>query len=241
MLRRLTGTIIVAVMLLGLAGCAALKDGSLADILNSGQMPLSESTVAAGLKEALRVGTERSTLSVGAVDGYLANAMIRIAVPEDLRVVTDKLRQLGLGNYVDDLEVGMNRAAEAAAGEAKSVFWLAVTSMTIADAFAILNGGDHAATDYFIAHTRQTLETRYRPIAAEKMQEVGLSRLYDEVLDVYNAVPLIEKPEMAPLDAYVTSKALDGLFTVLALEETKIRTDPVARTTDLLREVFGRN
>ena len=222
-----------------LAGCATLKDAHLEDILNTGDGPLDEATVTAGLKEALRVGTERTTLSVGGVDGYLANALIRIAIPDDLRQVTDRMRQVGLGAYVDELEVGMNRAAEAAAGEARDVFWSAITSMTIADAFGILNGDDTAATEYFRERTAATLEARYRPIVRRKMETVGLARLYEDLLAAYDTIPLTSKPELEPLDRYVTDRALDGLFSVLATEERKIREDPAARTSELLRRVFG--
>lgn len=223
-----------------LGGCAALQDGSLDGILNTGAPPLDEAAVSAGLKEALQVGTERSVLTVGAVDGYLGDELIRIAVPADLRGVTDKLRQVGLGSLVDELEVGMNRAAEAAAGEARAVFAEAITGMTIADAFGILGGGDNAATDYFRARTGPTLEARYLPIVRAAMQEVGLARAYGELLEVYGAIPLVQKPALVELDRYVTARALDGLFTVLATEEAKIRQDPAARTTELLRRVFGR-
>ena len=236
---RLCLGVTLTILVLLVCGCASLKDMDLGDILNTGDGPLDESTAVAGLKEALRVGTERSVLDVGDVDGYLANELIRIAVPEDLRSVTDKLRQVGLGFYVEELETGMNRAAEAAAGEAKSVFWNAITSMTIADAFAILNGHETAATDYFEEHTRVALEARYRPIVQQKMQEVGLARLYQDMLDVYETLPLVGQPELTPLDQYVTDRALTGLFTVLADEERQIRDDPAARTTELLRRVFG--
>ena len=227
-------------LLLSLAGCASLQDGSLGDILDTGHPALDESTVTAGLKEALKTGTERSVRSVGAVDGYLANALIRIAVPEDLRGVAAKLRQVGRGSYVAELETGMNRAAEAAAGEATAVFRDAIMSMTIADAFGILEGGPHAATDYFSERTRKTLAARYRPIVSRQMQDVGVARLYDSMLDVYDAIPLTTKPALVELDGYVTDKALDGLFTVLAAEEAEIRSDPAARTTELLRRAFGR-
>jgi hypothetical protein len=223
--------------LLAISGCASLPDGGLGDILN---LPLDEATVTAGLKEALAVGTGRTTLSLGAVDGYLGNQLVRIAIPADLRSVTDKLRQLGLDSYVDELEVGMNRAAEAAAGQAGLVFRDAITSMTIADAFGILNGGDNAATDTFRDRTRPTLEARYLPITRAAMQDVGLARRYSELLARYNSIPLVQKPALVELDQYVTARALDGLFAVLATEEAKIRQDPAARTTELLRRVFGR-
>jgi hypothetical protein len=134
----------------------------------------------------------------------------------------------------------MNRAAEAAAGQAGLVFRDAITSMTIADAFGILNGGDNAATDTFRDRTRPTLEARYLPITRAAMQDVGLARRYSELLARYNSIPLVQKPALVELDQYVTARALDGLFAVLATEEAKIRQDPAARTTELLRRVFGR-
>jgi hypothetical protein len=226
---------------LACSNCATLKDAG-QDILDSASGEddqLDEATVVAGLKEALRVGTERTVVSTSQVDGYLANELIRIAIPEQIEPMTSTLRKAGLGSLVDEVEVGMNRAAELAAAEARQVFWDAITSMTIADAFAILNGGDTAATDYFQGKTWQILESRYQPIVQQQMDEVGLSRLYGEVVDLYDALPLTDKPAMFDLEGYVTAEALTGLFTVLAQEEQKIRQDPLARTTELLRRVFG--
>jgi hypothetical protein len=227
--------------ILALGSCASLKDTNLDDLLNTDEEgQLDEATVVAGLKEALRVGTERTVISTSQVDGYLANELIRIVIPEQIEPMTSTLRRAGLGSFVDELEVGMNRAAELAAGEARQVFWDAITSMTIADAFGILNGGDTAATDYFRGKTWQSLERRYQPIVQQQMNEVGLSRLYGEVVDLYDALPLTDKPALFDLEEYVTAEALTGLFTVLAQEEQKIRQDPLARTTELLRRVFGR-
>jgi hypothetical protein len=191
------------------------------------------------LKEALQVGSERAVASTSQVDGYLANALIRIAIPEQLDSMASTLRKVGLGRQVDELEIGMNRAAERAAADAKSVFWSAIRQMSIADAFAILRGGDHAATDYFRAQTAEILRGRFRPIIAQKMEEVDLSRIYQRAAAAYNAIPLVDKPEAVDLEQYITQQALTGLFTVLAQEEKLIRDDPVARTTDLLRRVFG--
>jgi hypothetical protein len=133
----------------------------------------------------------------------------------------------------------MNRAAELAAGEAKNIFWSAITSMTVADAFGILKGNDTAATGYFKDMTQAALRSRFHPIVEKKIDEVGLSRLYGSIADSYNALPLAGKSQLVDLDEYVTDRALSGLFTVLAQEEVKIRQDPLARTTDLLKRVFG--
>jgi len=224
-----------------LPGCAALQDGTLSGILESldSSGALDEQTVIAGLKEALKVGTERTVASTSTEGGYLGNALIRIALPEQLDSAASTLRSAGLGSYVDELETGMNRAAELAAVEAAEVFWSAITSMSVADAFSILNGHDTSATEYFRGRTSLSLEQRFQPIVIGAMNEVGVARLYSQTLDIYNKIPLVEKPQIVNLEDYVTDRALIGLFTVLGQEEQKIRTDPVARTTDLLRRVFG--
>jgi hypothetical protein len=225
-------------LLLSALGCATLQE-DLADILSAESGGLDEPTVIAGIKEALRVGTENTVLSTSSLDGYLGNRLIRIVIPEQLESMASTLRQVGLGSQVDELEVGMNRAAEMAAAEAREVFWDAIKGMTVSDAFGILNGGDTAATEYFRGRTGATLRTRFHPIIQEKMDDVGLSRLYTTVADTYNSLPMAEASPLIDIDEYVTDRALAGLFTVLAQEEQKIRRDPLARTTDLLRRVFG--
>ena len=229
------------VLMLSLLGCSSIQE-DLADILDAGSGGgggLDEATVAAGIKEALRVGTENTVLSTSRLDGFLGNRLIRIAIPEQLESMASALRQVGLGGQVDELETGMNRAAEMAASEARAVFWDAIKGMTVSDAFGILNGGDTAATEYFRERTQAGLRARFRPIVQGKMDEIGLSRLYATVADTYNSLPMTGTSPLVDLDEYVTERALSGLFTVLAQEEQKIRRDPLARTTDLLRKVFG--
>ncbi|MGA1843864.1 MAG: DUF4197 domain-containing protein [bacterium] len=224
-------------------GCAEIQGDSLDAILRSAKgvmdSPLDQETVAAGLKEALRIGTTRSVDVTSRVDGYLANALIRIALPDQLRPMTRSLRSIGLDSQVDALETAMNRAAEKAAGEAREVFWDAITQMTLADAFGILRGKDTAATDYLREHTGEMLRSRFQPIVTAKMGEVGFYRIYENLANRYNTLPFVTKPAI-DLNAYVTERALDGLFTILGQEEKRIREDPTARTTDLLRRVFGR-
>lgn len=221
-------------------GCATLQE-DIGNIINvgTGEDDLDEPTVIAGIREALRIGTQNTVLSTSQLDGYLGNELIRIAIPEQLESMTSTLRQVGLGSLVDDLEVGMNRAAELAAAEARDVFWDAITKMTVSDAFGILYGDDNAATEYFHDQTHAVLRARFHPIIQEKIEEVGLSRVYGQVADAYNSLPLAGKPGLVDLDEYVTGEALEGLFTVLAREEQKIRQDPAARTTDMLKRVFG--
>ncbi|MFH1680419.1 MAG: DUF4197 domain-containing protein [Candidatus Eisenbacteria bacterium] len=237
---RIAFRIIAVSALVSVAGCAGVGGSyPLGDILGGSGGALDEPTVAAGLKEALRVGTERTVASTGKVDGFFANQLIRIVMPEELESAAAALRTIGMRKQVDEFELAMNRAAEKSAGEAADVFWGAIKKMTIAEAFDILGGEETAATDYFRAHTSDELRRRFGPIVTDKMGEVGLYNAYNGLMDRYTALPLVEKP-VFDLDEYITERALSGMFTVLASEEKRIREDPAARTTELLRKVFGR-
>ena len=236
-MRRAAAAMPFIALLAGLPGCAGVDMKVLEGILDT-EAPLNEATVAAGLREALEVATGRSVEQLSSVDGFLGDAMLRIMVPEQFETAASTLRDIGLGGYVDDFETAMNRAAEKASAEARPVFWNEIRSLSIADAFGILNGGERAATDYFRGRTEAELRARFMPIVKEKMEEVGLYRLYGELADRYNAIPFMSTPAL-DLDDYVASHALDGLFTVLGEQEARIRRDPVARTTELLRRVFG--
>lgn len=229
-----------ALVLSGLvvAACGAVSSEQLGKILDTTGGGLDTETVVAGLKQALEVGTERTVASTSKFDGYLANELICITLPEALQEMAKTARDIGLGDQVDQFEVGMNRAAERAADEATEIFWNSIKAMTIADGWDILNGDDSAATAYLRKQTWADLHSRYLPIVRNKMSEVGLYQVYRSLVDAYAALPLTSAPDL-DLDAYITDRALDGLFTVLADEEKRIRTDPVARTTDLLRRVFA--
>jgi hypothetical protein len=200
--------------------------------------PLNGTTVAAGLKEALRIGSERAAQTTSAVDGYLGNTLIRLTIPDDFQTMTRTLRKVGLGHHVDEMEIAMNRAAEQAASEAREVFWQAISSMTLDDAMAILKGHESAATEYFRTRTEQSLRARYQPIVLAKMEGVGLYQSYNRAVEYYMALPFAKRPAL-DLNQYVTDGALNGLFTMLAQEEKKIRTNPEARTTALLKKVFA--
>jgi hypothetical protein len=227
---------------LQLAGCAGVGGVSMDDLLTgalpSTARPLDEPTVASGLKEALQVGARNAVQSTSRLDGFQANDLIRIALPPELEKMSSGLRAIGFGSQVDELELTMNRAAEGAAGEATEVFIDAITGMSFQDAMGILKGEQDAATQYLRRTTGDTLRTRFRPIVDGKMREVGLVSLYDNLVGRLRALPLVPKPEL-DLQGYVTDKTLDGLFHVVAEEEGRIRTDPSARVTDLLRTVFG--
>ena len=199
---------------------------------------LDERTVVAGLREALQVGTERSVARTSKQGGFLDDPLLRIVLPEELETMGHALRAIGMGSQVDALAVSMNRAAEKASGEAKAVFWRAVGAMSISDAYGILNGPDDAATTYFRGHTEGSLRERFAPVVERAMEQVGLYRAYDALLSRYRALALFSNPTVE-LNRYVTDETLDGLFSVLAQEEKRIRTDPLARSTELLQRVFG--
>jgi len=198
-----------------------------------------EDRIAAGLKEALTVSTRKAVASTGRVDGFLKNEAIKILLPEKLRSVGRGLRMVGMGQQVDSLEIGMNRAAEQAAPAARQIFINAVTKMTIADARKILTGGDTAATEYFKSASTDELNAAFAPIVHQSMENVGVVRQYNQIMQNPMAARLAESKDFN-LDKYVVGKTMDGLFYVMGQEEKKIRTDPAARTTALLREIFGK-
>jgi hypothetical protein len=218
-------------------GCAELQGMDLSALLDRG-MPLDQATVASGLKQALDVGTKRTTSMLSAPGGFATNPSLRIGLPGELGRLARGLRQVGLGGQVDQLEDSMNLAAEQAAAKAVPVFTSAIASMTIADAFEILNGPENAATVYFQERTSTALRKEFAPIAASAMQQVGLYETYQDVVAQYDAIPF-SKPPAFNLEAYVTDQTLAALFGELAKEEALIRSDPAARSTALLRRVFG--
>lgn len=203
---------------------------------------LDNSTVVKGLKEALATGTERAVTSVARPDGYFGNQLIKILLPGQLQQAAHLLGQLGYQQQVDELVLSMNRAAEKAAPKAARFFGDAIRQMTVEDAKGILNGGDTAATKFFEHKTRAKLFEAFRPSVTNSMNQLGTARAYKEMVGTYEALPLavLTGKTSLDLDSYVTNKALDGLFTMVGEEEKKIRTDPAARTTALLRTVFGK-
>ena len=192
-----------------------------------------------GDKEALAVGTERAVASLSRENGYFGNAAVKILMPSSLQKVADVARQVGYQKQVDEFILSMNRAAEAAAPLASRYFGDAIREMSLDDVRGILAGGDTAATDYFSRKTRSKLYTAFKPVVSKKVSEVGATNAYKAMMGRYESVPLM-KSQSFDLDDYVTNKSLDGLFRVVGEEEKKIRTDPVARTTDLLKSVFGK-
>lgn len=215
-----------------------LKQGS--QLMSPATAAPDEQTQAAGIREALATGTRNAVQSLGRKDGYFANEAVKILMPKSLRKVADIAGMAGYQKQVDAFVLSMNRAAEAAAPLAAEYFGDAIHDMTLDDVRGILTGGDTAATQYFSHKTRDKLYAAFRPVVARKIGEVGATRAYQDLMQRFEDVPMIGKQPSLDLEDYVTNQSLDGLFRVVGEEERRIRTDPAARSTDLLRKVFGR-
>jgi len=198
-----------------------------------------DSTVVSGLKEALSIGTDNAVKNVSKMDGYFGNEVIKILMPEKIQKVADVLRKVGYQKEVDDFILSMNRAAEKAAPMATQYFVGAIKEMSFDDARKILNGGNTAATEFFKSKTSDKIAASFKPVVSSSMNEVGVTKKYKDMMGKYESLPFVDK-ESIDLDSYVTNKAMDGLFYMVGEEEKKIRTDPAARVTDLLKTVFGK-
>lgn len=206
----------------------------------SGSGGLTSSEIASGLKEALRIGVSNGSAQASALDGYFKNPLLKIAFPPEAQNVAAKLRQLGFNKQVDQFELSLNRAAEDAAKKAAPVFIKAVTSMSIQDAVGILRGQNDAATQYLRRTSGQQLVTEFTPIIDSTLKKNNATRYYTDLVTIYNRIPLVQKKVNPNLTEYATGKAVDGLFILVAQEEQKIRENPAARVTDLLKRVFSK-
>jgi hypothetical protein len=205
----------------------------------AGQGSLTEQEVGSGLKEALIQGISKGADQASQTDGFFKNDLIRILLPEDARRVESTLRQIGLGSEVDRAMLAINRGAEKAAQEAKPIFISAIRQMTIQDAFQILKGDPNAATDYLRRTTESQLVALFQPRIQESLNEVGATKYYGDLANAYNNIPLTTRKIDPDLNAYVTNRAIDGLFTLIAEEEKNIRENPMQRTSALMRKVFA--
>ncbi len=200
--------------------------------------PYTESDAAQAIREALSQGTSKGTERLSALNGYFGNPEIKIPFPQDAAKVESTLRKIGLSKQVDDAVESINRAAESAAIEAKPIFLKAITDMSISDAIAIVKGNNHAATDYLKKSTTNQLVEKFKPIIQAALDRVNATKYWSTVMSSYNAVPFVTKVNPDLCD-YTTRKAIDGLFVMIAHEEDSIRKDPMARTSDILKKVFG--
>ena len=211
------------------------------EITKSASSVLTNSEVVDGLKEALSKGTTSAIASLGKPDGFFANKKVKIPMPDSLQTVEDGLRKLGQDKYADEFVLTMNRAAEQAVPEAAEIFGNAIRSMSIEDAKGILNGPDDAATKYFRRTSGEKLVNRFLPIVEKSTDRVGVTSNYKEMIDKLGFASKFIDTESLDIDRYVTNKAVDGLFLMVAREEKLIRENPAARTTDLLKKVFSSN
>ncbi len=201
---------------------------------------LSNDDIVAGLKEALVVGSQKGSNTLSQVDGFFANAALKILLPPEAQKVENTLRRVGLGKQVDDAILSMNRAAEDACKSAAPIFGNAVKQMSFGDALSILKGSDTAATGYLRGKTTTELTNAFRPVIEESLKKVDATKYWNTLITSYNKVNIIGGQKINPdLSAYVTDKALGGIFTQVAIEEKNIRKDPLARTSDILKKVFA--
>lgn len=242
-------------LILTLAACLGLSASpspaaKLSDMLDAvqSQLPstggsksgagLTDSEIGQGLKEALAQGTQKAVTTLGRSDGYFGDQAVRILMPESLRSLETPLRLAGQGDLLDSFVLSMNRAAEKAVPEAASILADAVRGMTLSDARAILTGPDDSATRYFQKTSGSRIAEKMRPIVAQATESVGATKAYKN-LSASPVASALAQASGLDLDGYVTGKAVDGLFLMIAKEEKDIRANPAARSTDLLRKVFG--
>jgi hypothetical protein len=225
-----------------LAACTSAQiNQTIGDVnktLGGSNTPPTTAEVAEGLKEALIKGISNGADLVSQTDGYFKNPEIKIPFPPEVKKVEDKLRQIGFGNEVDRFVMTLNRGAEDAAKEAKPIFISAIRSMTIDDAWAILRGQDNAATEYLKRTTSAQLKEKFKPVIRNSLNKVNATKYYSDIVNRYNQIPLVQKVN-PNLDDYATDEAIEGLFLMIAKEEKNIRENPVARTSELLKKVFG--
>ena len=223
------------VLIVALSGCQAARQ--ILDTAVGGVNGSNTSDVALGLKEALRVGTDTATKRLSLLNGFYGDDMIRILMPPEAVKVEQTLRNVGFGGTVDKAILSMNRAAEDASRHVGDILWNSITQMTFQDAIGILRGGNFAATEYLKRTSTIQLTNAFRPIIEQSLANVNATKHWKDVFSVYNRFS--NNPVNTDLTGYVTDKALAGLFYHIGLQEQKIRQDPAARVTDILRRVFG--
>ena len=236
---------IIAVALLAVI-CLHTQAQGLKGLINKAKQAIPGATanglgnddIAAGLKEALTIGAEKGSAALSQADGFFANAAIKILMPPEAKKIENSLRSIGMGKQVDEAILSMNRAAEDACKSAAPIFVNAIKQMSIQDAYGILKGGDTAATGYLRGKTTNELAAAFRPAIERSLEKVGATKYWSTIITNYNRVSFQKiNPDLA---AYVTERALNGIFLQVALEEKNIRENPVARTTDTLKKIFAK-
>ena len=197
-----------------------------------------QAEVVAALKDALKVGITNAVMQTNKTNGFYGNSLIKIPMPPEADKIKKTLTDIGYTKPINDFEQSLNRAAEQASGKAVDIFVNSITQMTITDAMGIWKGADDAATQYLKRTSTAQLEAAFTPITKKAVESVGVTKYWDDVAGIYNQIPFVT-PVNPDLEKYVNHEAIDGLFKLIAQEEKKIRDDPAARTTDILKRVFG--
>ncbi|CAD5280524.1 MULTISPECIES: DUF4197 domain-containing protein [unclassified Imperialibacter] len=233
---RFLSATILAFGMLAISACSVQQIQKTVDGYLKDSKPTTEEVVS-GLKEALEKGITNGAKKASAVDGYYKNPQIKIPFPPDVQKVETKLRQLGMDKQVDQFIETLNRGAEEAAKQATPIFVSAIKQMTINDAWNILKGDKDAATQYLQKTTTSQLEGKFKPVIQKALDKVNATKYYGDLVNTYNKVPFVDKVN-PDLNDYATTLAIDGLFKLVAQEEANIRSNPAARTTELLKKVF---
>ena len=228
--------IVLSLIVLGVFGCAEMQQ--VLDQLPQGTGILSQAEIGNGLKEALNNGITKQVSKLTATDGFFKNEAVKILLPEELQTVDKKLRQIGMSKLADEGLKLMNRAAEDAVKEATPIFVDAVVNMSFSDATTILMGNESAATQYLENSTSTALYGKFNPVIKSSFEKVGADVVWKNIITKYNTIPLVKKIN-PDLTDYVTDKAMEGVFKMIAVEEKDIRNNLASRTSDLLKRVFA--
>jgi hypothetical protein len=243
---KLNKLIVILLMILSSSWLGSCKTTNSNEWIKTGQdiygqvygKPLTQQEIAAGLKQALEVGTNNVVIQIGKRNGFYRNSSIHIPLPDSLAKVQRTLKKVGLSSSLDELELSLNRAAEQAVPKAKKLFWQAIRDMSWDDVMKIYNGPDDAATRYFQKKMTPALTREMTPVVQQTLASAGVIKAYDRVMKEYYAIPYVPNVK-ADLSEYAIEKTLDGMFYYLAKEEAAIRNEPVKRTTELLKRVFA--
>lgn len=222
-----------------LVGCSTLMQIASTSTTSQANGDPTPNQISSGLKEALTKGLGFAVDKLGAQNGFLGDAAVKILFPSEAKFAADKLRQIGLGSLVDDFELQMNRGAEDAVKQALPIFVDVLTSMSFSDVKNVLLGNETAATDFFKQRTSDALYNAFSPKIKASLDKVGAASTWTKVTSTYNSIPLVQKKVDTDIVRYATNKAMDGLFSKVAIEEAKIRQNPIFRTTELLKDIFG--
>ena len=234
--------LIICLLLLSTISNAQILKGLLkkaTTLVTENKQGLSQDDIANGLKEALTIGAEKGCVNLSKPDGFFKNAALKILMPPEAQKIENTIRNLGLNQLADDFILSLNRAAEDACNTAAPIFVKAIKDITISDGINILRGNDTAATNYLRTKTQTELVASFSPIIKTSLDKVEATKNWEKIITVYNKIPLVNKKINPDLTAYVAEKSMSGIYTEIASQEKEIRSNPMARTTALLKSVFG--